>query len=53
MANCPQLRFTGLMAMGKIGDREGFQKVKIIRDQMLQSGCGLTEDEFVISMGTS
>ncbi len=30
--NCPRLRFMGLMSMGKLGDREGFKKMKGLKD---------------------
>lgn len=47
--DCPRLHFKGFMAMGKLGDREGFQQlnnlVKRIQPQY--------EHPLVLSMGTS
>lgn len=51
--NCPRLRFMGLMSMGKLGDREGFKEMKRLKDELLGGDCGIGEEEFVLSMGTS
>jgi uncharacterized pyridoxal phosphate-containing UPF0001 family protein len=33
--DCPQLRFTGLMAMGALNDIEGFRIMARLRDSLL------------------
>lgn len=41
------------MSMGKIGDREGFKQMRSLKDQLINADCGVKEEEFILSMGTS
>lgn len=47
------MKFKGLMAMGKLGDRDGFKQMVRLKNDLIQIGCGLLDEEFVLSMGTS
>ena len=49
--DCHLLRFSGLMAMGAIGDLEGFQQMAALRDSLVSDE--LPREQFVLSMGTS
>lgn len=53
--SCPFLRFRGLMSMGALGNVQEFRIMHQLKTDLLQSGqCAhLTEDEFILSMGTS
>ena len=55
--SCPALAFRGLMAMGKVGDLEGFKQMSALRSELLPSLLERkvlqSESEFEISMGTS
>ena len=48
---CPLLRFNGLMAMGAIGDIQGFETMAALRDILV--GEDLSAGDFILSMGTS
>ena len=50
--DCPLLQFSGLMSMGLLHDVEGFKTMAKLRQELLEMS-GLTEDKFVLSMGTS
>ena len=50
--DCPQLKFSGLMSMGLLNDIEGFKMMATLRKDLLEMS-GLTEETFVLSMGTS
>ena len=50
--DCPKLQFTGLMSMGLLHDIEGFKTMASMRMDLLEMS-GLTEENFVLSMGTS
>ena len=52
ISECPKLHFYGLMAMGKLHDREGFREVVKLRDELLPQS-GLDVNQFILSMGTS
>lgn len=49
--DCPLLRFSGLMAMGAVGDIDGFVTMQTLRDALLNDE--LPAEKFVLSMGTS
>ena len=49
--DCPVLKFSGLMAMGAVGDLEGFQVMKALRDTLVTDN--LPAEQFILSMGTS
>ena len=44
--DCPALRFAGLMAMGEVGDLDGFRMMAGLRDSLLseEAGFGLQAD---------
>lgn len=50
-ADCPLLRFSGLMSMGALHDIEGFKTMAALRDSLITDD--LTNEKFVLSMGTS
>ena len=50
--DCPLLQFSGLMSMGLLHDIEGFKTMASMKKEYLELS-GLTEDSFVLSMGTS
>ena len=50
---CQMLRFRGLMSMGAVGDTEEFASVYNLKKKILSSYADLSEDEFMLSMGTS
>lgn len=49
---CPRLDLIGFMAMGKLGDREGFVTVRQVRDKICDKR-NMDIEKFVLSMGTS
>ena len=51
-ADCPQLKFSGLMSMGLLHDVEGFKMMAALKKDLLEKS-GLTEETFLLSMGTS
>lgn len=49
---CPRLRFRGLMAMGKIGDIDGFRSVYQLKQKLIEE-FKLDPESLILSMGTS
>ena len=50
---CPWLRFSGLMAMGKVNDLEGFLVMTKLKDTIVAHAKEINGDDFILSMGTS
>ena len=51
-ADCPQLKFSGLFSMGLLHDIEGFKMMAALKKDLMETS-GLTEETFLLSMGTS
>ena len=52
--SCPHLKFKGLMSMGEIGNVEEFKEIQELKVKMLEKFSDIiTDDEFMVSMGTS